>query len=161
MNALTGVLWRNSWGSPMAWPNQSITRDSSSVQAGELAWWVRGALDYYRIQTRPWTDPGEAETVDAVRQHVAQQAGVAVEGGEVGVHVGGLPVGHPRHDAPLNVGKDCVPVLASVGGLVGDQVPQVTRLYCRENTPGIRFRIKKFLEFKIACISYLSLMFSR
>ena len=35
--ALTGVLWRNSWGSPIAWPSQSITRDSSSVQAGELA----------------------------------------------------------------------------------------------------------------------------
>ena len=34
---LTGVLCRNSCGSPMAWPSQSITRDSSSVQAGELA----------------------------------------------------------------------------------------------------------------------------
>ena len=34
---LTGVLCRNSCGSPIAWPSQSITRDSSSVQAGELA----------------------------------------------------------------------------------------------------------------------------
>ena len=58
-----------------------------------------------------WTHPGESEAVDAVRQHVAEQGGVAVEGGEVSVHVGGLPVGHPRHDAPLHVGEDGLPVL--------------------------------------------------
>ena len=58
-----------------------------------------------------WTHPGESEAVDAVCQHVAEQGGVAVEGGEVGVHVGGLPVGHPRHDAPLHVGEDGLPVL--------------------------------------------------
>ena len=34
--------------------------------------------------------PGEAEAVDPVRQHIAQQRGVAVQGGEVGVHVGAL-----------------------------------------------------------------------
>ena len=30
--------------------------------------------------------PGEAETVDPVSQHVAQEGGVGVQGGEVGVH---------------------------------------------------------------------------
>ena len=51
------------------------------------------------------THPGEAQTVDAISQHVAQKAGVAVEGGEVGMHVGGLPVGHARHDAPSQDAK--------------------------------------------------------
>ena len=40
----------------------------------------------------------ESEAVDAVSKHVSKEGGVGVEGGEVGVHVGGLPVGHPWHD---------------------------------------------------------------
>ena len=40
----------------------------------------------------------ESEAVDAVCKHVSKEGGVGVEGGEVGVHVRGLPVGHPRHD---------------------------------------------------------------
>ena len=40
----------------------------------------------------------ESEAVDAVREHVSKERGVGVEGGEVGVHVRGLPVGHPWHD---------------------------------------------------------------
>jgi hypothetical protein len=40
------------------------------------------------------TYPGEAEAVDSVCEHVAEEGGVGVQGGEVGVHVGTLPVGH-------------------------------------------------------------------
>ncbi len=49
------------------------------------------------------TYPGEAEAVDSVCEHVAEEGGVGVQGGEVGVHVGALPVGHlqSREMVPL------------------------------------------------------------
>ena len=40
----------------------------------------------------------KSETVDAISKHVSKKRWVGVEGGEVGVHVRGLPVGHPLHD---------------------------------------------------------------
>ena len=40
----------------------------------------------------------ESKAVDAVCKHISKEGGVGVEGGEVGVHVRGLPVGHPWHD---------------------------------------------------------------
>ena len=48
------------------------------------------------------TYPSEAKTVDTIGQHVPQQGGVGVEGGEVGVHVGALPVGHLHEKLLLN-----------------------------------------------------------
>ena len=49
-----------------------------------------------------WTeshfDLRESKTVDSVRKHISKKRGVGVEGWEVGVHVRGLPMGHPRHD---------------------------------------------------------------
>ncbi len=49
------------------------------------------------------TYPGETQTVDSVCEHVAEEGGVGVQGGEVGVHVGALPVGHlqSREMVPL------------------------------------------------------------
>ena len=41
-----------------------------------------------------YTHPGEAEAVDTVGEHVPEEGGVGVLGGEVGVHVWALPVGH-------------------------------------------------------------------
>ena len=79
--------------------------------------------------------PGEAQTVDPVSQHVAQQGGVGVQGGEVGVHVGGLPVGDARHDAPLDVAEDGVEVLPLDRGLGGQHLPEVARLDVREDPP--------------------------
>ena len=81
------------------------------------------------------TGPGEAQTVDAVRQHVAEQGGVGVEGREVGVHVGGLPVGHPGHDAPLDVAEDGVEVLALMRSMVRQHLPEVAGLNVREDSP--------------------------
>ena len=40
------------------------------------------------------THPGEAEAVDTVGEHVPEEGGVGVLGGEVGVHVRALPMGH-------------------------------------------------------------------
>ena len=54
------------------------------------------------------TNPGEAKTVYTVRQHVPKERGVRVQGREVGVHVGALPVGDTRHDDALDVSKDLV-----------------------------------------------------
>ena len=56
VKTLTGVLWRNSWGSPIAWPSQSITRDSSSVQAGELAWrWQESSYSESSSHSPRWS----------------------------------------------------------------------------------------------------------
>ena len=71
------------------------------------------------------TGPGEAQAVDAIRQHVPEEGGVGVEGGEVGVHVGRLPVGDPGHDAPLDVPEDGVEVLPLVGRVVRQHLPEL------------------------------------
>ncbi len=51
------------------------------------------------------THPSKAEAVDSVGQHVAEEGGVGVEGGEVGVHVGTLPVCH------LQINQVCASVI--------------------------------------------------
>ena len=75
--------------------------------------------------------PGEAEAVDAVGQHVAEQGGVGVEGREVGVHVRALPVGHARHDHPLDVLEDLLEVLPFLRSSLGHQLSQVARLHLK------------------------------
>ena len=99
----TVVEWRNCGGNPIIFPSQSITRDSSSVQAGDDAHLGGMVLWHSIIITIVITIIiiiflRESKTVDAIREHVPQEGGVGVEGREVGVHVGGLPVGHPWHD---------------------------------------------------------------
>ena len=79
--------------------------------------------------------PGEAQTVDPVSQHVAQEGGIGVQGGEVGVHVGRLPVCDARHDAPLYVAEDGVEVLPLDRSVVRQHLPEVTRLHVREDPP--------------------------
>ena len=80
-----------------------------------------------RLQLRAGrgTGPGEAQAVDAIRQHVPEEGGVGVEGGEVGVHIGRLPVGDPGHDAPLDVPEDGVEVLPLVGRVVRQHLPEL------------------------------------
>ena len=63
------------------------------------------------------TYPCESETADGIGQHVPQQRGVAVEGGEVGVHVGTLPMGDLQQKSVSKIDEktfQCTPHTVSV-----------------------------------------------
>jgi len=79
--------------------------------------------------------PAEANAGDGTREHVSDDGRVAVGGGEVGVELGVVPVGHPGHDDAFQVGHQRRPPLALLGCRLGQQWPDVARFHLGQHTP--------------------------
>lgn len=79
------------------------------------------------------TYPGEAQGIDGIGEHVAQQGSRTVESRKVGVHEGRLPVGDAWHDGRLEISKDLRPRLAVNGCRVGQEVLHVSGLHIRKD----------------------------
>lgn len=118
--SLAPPICKNASGNPIILPSQFMTSISSSVHAGDDACVKKFQLlsaytpnKAIQSNTKNWkfrTNPGEAETIDGIGQHVAQQGWRRVQGRKVGVHMWRLPMRHTGHNDALYVAHDVRPV---------------------------------------------------
>jgi len=73
--------------------------------------------------------PAEADARNGVGEHVGDEGGVAVGGGEISVELGVVPVRDSGHDDALQVGHHRRPPFALLGRRLGQQRPDVTWLH--------------------------------
>lgn len=116
-----------------------------STAAGKKFLWQVNHLaqpvqhDHLQFGARGTGDPCESNAGDGTAQHVSHDGRIGIGRWEVGVEARTVPMSDSRHDDPLHVGHNVLPVLGRLWGCIGDEWAQIAGLDLGENAPG-RFK---------------------